>query len=153
MTGAGATGPVRSRRPMPWWLLAPVFALGLLIGGVIIGLLSSSSPASVAAPTTTPTAAPPTTAHSAEIIVDQSCLDTLASARDLLGDVADIRSALQTALTHFDLSGVNALLAEIDAAQNQLRTAASGCRVQVRLPDGSLVATSVPGLGAAGPTT
>jgi len=154
---APGSSPVnrRFRRAARWWLAAGAFVLGLLAGVVITGLLIQGPPSSVAGPTGVPgtttssetasttgpsSMASPSSGASVQIVVNDACLRAINEAQDAYNAINKIGDAVR----QFNLSTLDDIIRQLQPLQGALRNDVSACHVTARLPDGSLISTTLP---------
>ncbi len=142
-----------ARRVARWWLAAATFAIGLLVGVVIAGLLIRSSPdttsaggdpassgGAVTSGTATSTGTDQPGGATVEILVNEECLRAINAAEDAYNTIDRVAAAIG----EFDLAALDGIIRELQPLQKALQSDVSACTVKTRLPDGSLVATELP---------
>jgi hypothetical protein len=149
-TGTGsspANGPVR--RTARWWMAAGTFVVGLLAGVVLAGLLIRNAPEPAEAQegpvmstgdTTSPTATgtnPP--GAEVEIVVNEACLRAVNAAQDAYNAIERIAGAI----TDLNFSELDGIVRDLQPIQQALQADVSACQMSARLPDGSMMTTSV----------
>lgn len=156
------TGSSPIRRPsraVRWWLAGGFFAVGLLVGVVIAGLLIRSSPDVTSDEASVPSSGTPSASGSADpsatesagaeiqIVVNEACLRAVNAAEDAYGAIDRIGSAV----SGLDLTALDGIIRELQPLQQSLRDDIAACTVSARLPDGSLQETSLPGTSESAP--
>ncbi len=152
--------PDPSRRATRWWIGAAVFVGGVIVGVVLTGLLIEPAPREVAStpgePGTTATVSesPATTGTDADtaiqIVVNNECLRAVNEAQDAYTAI----DQLAVAVRELDLTALDIVIRQLQPLQQALRDDIAACHVTARLPNGSMVETSLPQepTESAGPT-
>lgn len=146
---AGSVG-----RATQWWWAAGALVIGLFAGGIIVGLLSNGSSTSAAGSSTGGSApsvsgsprstASPSSGATAQVNVNDACLRAVNAAQDAytaLNQVGD--AARQLNATRLD-----EIIRRLQPLQSRLRDDVRACRVVTRLPDGSVLSSPPPVIGA-----
>lgn len=138
---ASARSPDRpAHGPQAWLWLVAVFALGLVVGGVLVAVLGGGDSKDAAAPrttrvTVTRTRAPdggPTSAG-ADVHVSAACVHAIDDARSALAVLGDAGDAVR----HFDLSALGSVVQRARTIEQRLRAELPGCDATVRLASGA----------------
>ena len=148
-TGPAPAAPT-GRRAAWWWLAGGTFVVGLLVGVLVAGLLIRNAPEPGSSAGATPstgedpavTSAATTTGVSGatvEILVNEACLRALNAAQDAYGAIERVGGAI----VDLDFAELDAIVRQLQPLQAALRNDVSACQVSTRLPDGSLVTSSV----------
>jgi len=143
-TGTPA-GDHPGRRALRWAVAAGTFVIGLIVGGVLVGLLSGGgSDVPIATGTPAPASGgpgfsgapiPTTAGATAEIVVNDACLDALNAAEDVSGTVDD----LSQAAADVNLAQLDEVIRRLQPLAPRLQEGLQACHVVTRLPDGSTV--------------
>ncbi|WP_346620249.1 hypothetical protein [Blastococcus montanus] len=126
------------RSAWTWWLAAPAFVLGMIVGAVTLGLLREDPPLPAAAAEAppdsaeeSPGAAPtPSPGASAEITVNEACLRVVNETQDLV----DVIEGLGSSAADLDIAGVDQSIRRLQPLETRLRADLAACEADTDLP-------------------
>lgn len=135
----GAAPPTRAGGRWPWWVAAITFVVGLVVGVIAVGLLSSGKPdfPTVAGSPDTRTSPFPTTAG-ASAEVNASCLEVINEAQELY----NILNGVGEAAADVDLQRLDDIVRQLQPIQPRLQRDLQNCNVNTGV--GSEPGTSAP---------
>ena len=141
----GAASPTRAGGRWPWWVAAITFVVGLVVGVIAVGLLSSGKPdfptaaGSAGSPDTRTSPFPTTAGASAE--VNASCLQVINEAQELY----NILNGVGEAAADVDLQRLDDIVRQLQPIQPRLQRDLQNCNVNTGVG-------SAPGPSAPTPT-
>lgn len=126
--------------------------VGLFVGGIVVGLLSSGSSTSQAGSPTgggapsvsgSPRASvSPSSGATAQINVNDACLRAINAAQDAYAALNDVGDAAR----QLNATRLDEIVRRLQPLQSRLRNDVQACRVVTRLPDGSTLTSPPPAI-------